>query len=255
MDWETQLYGGAYYEDTRIGIYAIGSKSFLDDFTITAELLHERYREGVSDYDFSGVGGHLLWEVTDFARFGLVGSHSNDEYTYDSDFEDPNAEYTSDTLGLEGELNYDPVTLALQAGEISSDYYSNDHGYLSMDVYYWGAEYLWYARGAIRKTKNYDEYTIEGYRTVSANGLPLNLYLGATRNDLTTEEEIRTFHTRYDSFYAGCYIEFLTTDSSTWNLWVEAAKQDEDMVLSVELNITFGPGADVPYISAFGFTP
>jgi len=124
-----------------------------------------------------------------------------------------------------------------------------------MDVYYWGAEYLWYARGATRRSKNFKEYTIEGYRTFFADVLPVNLYAGATTNDLSTKEEIRSYHTSYDSVYTGCYIEFLTTSSSTWNLWVEAAKQDEDTIFSVELNVTFGPGADAPYISAFGFTP
>jgi len=255
MDWEAQLYGGDYYEDKRIGAYGVASKSFLNDFTITGELLHERYREGVTDYDFSGVGGHLLWQAAESAKFGLVASHAHEEYGYDAEFEDPKSEYVSNTLGLEAELNRDPVTVALQVGELSNDYYRNDHNYLSMDIYYWGAEYLWYARGAIRRTKNYEEYTIEGYRTFFADGLPLNFYVGATRNDLTTEEEILTYHTQYDSFYTGCYIEFLTTPSSAWNLWVEASRQDTDTVLSVELNVTFGPGADAPYISAFGFTP
>jgi hypothetical protein len=38
--------------------------------------------------------------------------------------------------------------------------YNNDRYYLSMDIYYWGAEYQWYARGATRQTKNYKENTI-----------------------------------------------------------------------------------------------
>jgi hypothetical protein len=123
-----------------------------------------------------------------------------------------------------------------------------------MDIYYWGAEYQWYARGATRQTKNYKENTIEGYRPFFADVLPVTLYVGATRNDLDTKEGIRTYHTNYDSVYTGGYIDFLTTSSSRWNLWVEAARQDEDTVFSVELNVTFGPGADAPYISAFGFT-
>jgi len=98
------------------------------------------------------------------------------------------------------------------------------------------------------------ENTIEGYRPFFADVLPVTLYVGATRNDLDTKEGIRTYHTKYDSVYTGGYIDFLTTSSSRWNLWVEAARQDEDTVFSVELNVTLGPGADAPYISAFGFT-
>lgn len=253
MEWETQLYGGKYYEDNRIGTYSIASKSLLNDFSMTGEILYERYNDD-SDYNFAGVGGHLTWEATTFAKFGVVGSHSHEEYTFGPDFEDQELEVVSNTLGLESELNHEPVTLAAQLGRIFNNTYSNDRYYLSMDIYYWGAEYRWYARGATRQAKNYEEYTIEGYRTFFSNTLPITLYVGATRNDLGTKEEIRTFHTKYDSVYTGGYIDFLTTSSSTWNLWVEAAKQDEDTVFSVELNITFGPGADAPYISAFGFT-
>ena len=255
IDWEAQLYGGDYYEDKRIAAYGVASRTLLDRFTIIGELLRERYREGASDYDFSGIGGHLLWEAAQFARFGVVGSHSHEEYTYEPDFDDPNAEYAVNILGLEGELNHDLLTLAVQIGEISSDYYSNDHTYVAADMYFWGAENRWYGRGAVRTTKNYEEYTVEAYRALLAKGLPITFYVGANRNDLTTEEEIRSYHTQYDSLYTGCYIEFATTTLSSWNLWVEAAKQETDMVLSVELNVTFGPGADTPYLSAFGFTP
>jgi len=250
MDWEIQLYGGEYYEDKRTGAYSIASKSFPNDFSITGEILYERY----SDYDFAGIGGRLIWEATSFAKLGLVGSHAHEEYTFGSDFEDPESEVVSDTLALDAELNHDPVTLAVQLGRVFNDTYNNDRYYLSMDLYYWGAEYLWYARGATRQTKNYKEYTIEGYRPFFADVLPVTLYVGATRNDLGTKEEIRTYRTTYDSVYTGGYVDFLTTSSSRWNLWVEAARQDDDTVFSVELNVAFGPGADAPYISAFGFT-
>jgi len=250
MDWETQLYAGEYYEDSRIGSYSIVSKALPGDLSLTGEILFERY----SDYDFAGVGGHLTWEATTFAKFGLVGSHAHEEYDYGSDFEDPGSEVVSSTVGLETELNHDPVTLVAQLGRIFNNTYNNDRYYLSMDAYYWGADYLWYARGATRRTKDYKEYTVEAYRSFFADVLPLTLYTGATKNDLDTKEELRTYRTSYDSVYTGGYIDFLTTSSSRWNLWLEAARQEEDTVFSIELNITFGPGADAPYISAFGFT-
>lgn len=253
LNWETQLYGGEYYEDARIGVYSAVSNSFLNELSITGEILYEQYNDD-SDYNFAGVGGHLMWEATAFAKFGVVASHSHEEYTFGQDFEDQELEVVSDTLGLALELDHDPITLAAQMGRVFNDTNSNDRYYLSMDVYYWGHEYLWYARGATRKARNYTEYTIEGYRTFFSDTLPMTLYVGATRNDLGTQEEIRTFHTKYDSVYTGSYFELLTTSSSTSTLWVEVAKQDEDTVFSVELNLTFGPGADAPYISAFGFT-
>lgn len=255
IDWQTQLYGGEYYEDIQVGAYGIASKHFLDNLAVTGELLYERYSDGERRYTFSGVGAHFLWEAGEFAKFGLVGSHSHDEYDYDKDFQDPNSEYVSNTLGLEGEINHDPLTLAMQVGGVSSDYYSSDYPYLSMDIYYWGAGNKWYARTAIRNSDKYKEYTLEGYRTFFAKGLPLTAYVGITHNNLSTEQEILTYHTQYDSVYAGCNIEFLTTTSSSWNLWFEGAKEESDSHLSVELIITFGPGVDAPYISAFGFTP
>jgi hypothetical protein len=251
MDWETQLYGGEYYEDQRIGAYGIASKSFLNNFSITGELLYERY----SDYNFSGVGGYLNWEATEFAKVGIVGSHSRSEYSFGSEYEDQNWEDVSKTLGLSTELNHEPATLAAQVGQIFNNSFNNDRYYLAMDIYYWGTDNKWYARGATRKTRNYKEYLIEGYRTFFADTLPVTLYVGANKNDLGSKEELRTYHTSYDSVYTGSYIDFLTTSSSRWNLWVEAARQDNDTVLSVELNIAFGPGVDAPYISAFGFTP
>lgn len=259
MEWELQLYGGDYYDESRVGAYGVFSKVILSDFTVTGEVLRENYGGGsdggVDDYQFAGVGGHLLWNMNPSVRVGLVGSVSEEEYTYGAGFEDPNSEFVSRTLGLEGELNLEPVTVAVQVGESFNDFDNDDHYYLSSDLYYWGPDYLWYGRGAIRTTNNYEEYALEGYRSLSANGLPLLVYLGVTRNDLTTEEEIRTYRTQYDSYYLGGYIEFASTTFSLWNLWVEAARQDGDMVYSVELNVAFGPGADAPYISAFGFTP
>lgn len=251
MDWEAQVYGGEYYEDKRIGAYGIASKAFLNDFAITGEMLYERY----DDYNFSGVGGRLTWEATESAQFGLVGSHSVGEYDFGSDFEDSKSEDTSNTLGVETELNRGPITLAAQLAKVLNNNFNNDRYYLSSDLFYWGAEYSWYGRGAVRRTRSYKEYTIEMSRTFFTDAFPINLYVGATKNDLGTKEELRTYHTSYDSVYTGSYVEFLATRSSRWNLWLEASRQDEDMVFSIELNAAFGPGVDAPYISAFGFTP
>lgn len=253
LDWETQLYGGEYYEDTRIGAYSVVSKPIVNNLSLIGEILYEQYHDD-SDYNFSGIGGHLMWEATAVAKLGIVGSHSHEEYTFGPDFEDQELEVVSDIVGFASELNHNALTLAAQIGRVFNDSTNNDRYYLSMDLYYWGPEYLWYGRGAARRARNYTEYTIEGYRSFFSHHSPITLYAGVTKNDLGTQEEIRTFHTKYDSFYTGGYIELLSTNSSTCNLWLEVAKQDDDSVISVELNLTFGPGADAPYISAFGFT-
>jgi hypothetical protein len=253
FDWQGELYGGRYYDDDRIGAYGIASLSGAGSLTVMGEVLGERYTDGYGDYDFSGLGAHLLWNVAEFARLGAVGSHSKEQYSYDQDFGERESDYVTDTVAVEAEIARGPVALAAQFGQTSSDYYRNDHGYFSIDAYYWGSEYSWYGRGAIRRTKNFEEYTLEAYRTFYLHGLPLTAYTGATRNDLTTKEEVLAYHTTYDAFYAGCYIEFATTASSAWNLWFEVSKQDTDTLFSIEINLTFGPGADAPYISSFGF--
>jgi hypothetical protein len=256
LGWETQLYGGRYYDDQRIGAYGIGSIPLPKDLSIIGEVLHERYRGDNGDYIYSGVGGHLLWEAGESTKVGLTGSYSTDEYDYDKSYQDPKSEYASHTVALEGEFSLDALTLAAQFGNLSSNYYGDDTRYLSSDVYYWGEGYRWYARGAIRASNYYKEYTLEGYQTFLVNEIPLNVYVGATRNDLSTKEEILTSHTRYDSFYTGCYIDLLTTASSNWNLWFDVTKQDPHTVFTLELTITIGSGVDgAPYISAFGFTP
>lgn len=253
IDWQGEVYGGEYYEDNRLGAYGVASQSVAESFTAIGEVLGERYTDGYGDYDFSGMGAHLFWTVAEYARLGVVGSYSKEQYSYDPDFEQRKSEYSTDTLGIEAELSHGPVTFAAQFGQTSSDYYRNDHGYLSIDAYYWGNEYAWYGRGAIRRTKNFEEYTLEAYRTFSLYGLPFTAYTGATRNDLTTKEEVLAYHTTYDAFYAGCYIQFVTTASTAWNLWFEVSEQDKDTLFSIEIGLTFGPGADTPYLSAFGF--
>jgi hypothetical protein len=253
--WEGQLYGGEYYSDKRLGAYGVASKDLSSRFTVTTELLFERYHNGQGDYDFYGAGAHLLWRATEFARFGLTGSHLHDSYDFDDEFTDPKSEYTTNALGLEGEFTRESLTLAAQAGLADSDYYDDEHPYYAMDAYYWGDQYRWYARGAARHSKGYREVTLEAYRTLWPGDRSLTLYAGATRSDVRTREVFRTSRTQDDTVYTGGFIEFLATRSSRWSLWAEAARSDSDSFYTLELEISFGPGADAPWLSAVDFTP
>jgi len=253
LAWGGQLYGGEYYKDDLIGAYAISSISFRGDLIMTGEILHERYHNRDRDYDLSGVGAHLLWKLSELTKFGVTGSHAEERYRYSENFEGLKFRYLSNTLGLEWELDYDPVTFAAQAGKVANDDNGNYHRYFSINLFYWGAEHLWYVRSAIRKVKNYKEYILEGSRTFFADSFPTNLYVGATQDDVTTNDEILTPHRQYNSFYTGCNFQLIATASSVWNLWAEAARQASDTTVSVELNISFGPGVDAPYISALDY--
>jgi hypothetical protein len=253
--WEGQLYGGEYYSDKRLGAYGIASQDVASRFTLSTEFLFERYHNGQGDYDFYGAGAHLRWTATEFARLGLTASHLHDSYDYDERFTDPQSEYTTNALGLEGEFTREALTLAAQAGMADSDYYDNRQPYYAADAYYWGHQYRWYARGAARHSKGYREITLEAYRTLWAGDRPLTLYAGATRSDVRTREALRTSRTQDDTVYAGGFIEFLNTPSSRWSLWAEAALGDSDQFYTLELNISFGPGADGPWLSAVDFTP
>ena len=82
----------------------------------------------------------------------------------------------------------------------------------------------------------------------------MTLYAGITRNDVRTVGELRTYHTIYESVYTGSYIDLFDLSAARWSLWLEASRQEGETILSAELNVTFGPGGDVPYISAFGFS-
>jgi hypothetical protein len=253
LAWGGQLYGGEYYKDNIIGAYGISSTSFGDDLTITGEILGERYHNRDRDYDLSGVGAHLLWKLSEFTKFGVAGSHADERFNYSDNFEGLKSKYLSNTLGLEGEFDHDPVALAAQAGKVANDNNGNYRRYFSINFFYWGAEHLWYVRSAIRKVKNYKEYILEGNRTLFADSFPTNLYVGTTQDDVITNDEILAPHRQYNSFYTGCNFQLIATSSSVWNLWAEAARQASDTILSVELNISFGPGVDAPYISALDY--
>ena len=50
----------------------------------------------------------------------------------------------------------------------------------------------------------------------------------------------------------GAYAELFSVPSSTLFLWAEVAEFDDEILLTIELSLIFGPGARTPYITAFG---
>lgn len=254
VTWSGQLYGGEYYKDDLIGGYAISSLSFSDDFIITGEILRERYHNNDRDYYLSGVGAHLLWRPSELTKVGVTGSHARERYSYGDFIEGLKYRYRTNTIALEGELDFDPVTLAAQAGKVANDDdYNKQHRYFSINLFYWGAEHLWYVRSAIRRISNYREFTLDANRTFFADSFPTSLYAGGTHDKLISNGEVLAPHGQYNSYYMGCNFQFITTASSAWSLWAEAARQSSETILSIELNISFGPGVDAPSISSLEY--
>ena len=254
MTWSGQLYGGEYYKDDLTGGYGISSIYFSDDFIITGEILRERYHNRDRDYYLSGVGVNLLWQPSEVTMLGVAGSHSRERYSYSDFIEGLKYRYRTNTIALEGELDYDPLTLAAQAGKVANDdEYNIQHRFYSIYLYYWGANHLWYASSSIRRIRNYREYTLEANRTFFADSRPISLYAGATRDKLISNVEIPAPVGQYNSYYMGCNLQFITTSSSAWSLWAEAARQSSETIMSVELIISFGPGVDAPAISTLDY--
>ena len=108
-------------------------------------------------------------------------------------------------------------------------------------------------RSAIRRVKDYKEYALEGSRSFFADSVPTDFYAGATQDHVITNAELLPHHGQYNSFYTGCNIQLLARNSSTWSLWAEAARQESETVVSVELNVSFGPGVSAPSISALDY--
>lgn len=239
-DWSADIYGGEYYDDNRFGTYLVLSDGKPQQTQAIAEVLYEQY----TGYEFAGIGGHLLWPVSQSTYLGLIASQSWETYEF-SEFDD--IDYHSNTAGLELEFNGDWLTLAAQTGMYFSDFDDTDAMYLSADLYYLGEQGNWYLRGAIRRISNDSLYIFEGYRSFSPFGLPLTAYLGANVGYPDTEQDVSV-----DSIYTGVYAELFSAPSSALFLWMEAAEVNDEALLSIELSLVFGPGAKTPYITAFG---
>lgn len=260
VKWGGQLYGGKYYKDNLLGVYGLasapapfGEDLTIYDLTISAEVLDERYQNHGYAYNLSGVGAHISWVVSEYTKFGLVGSHSREKYSFSTNGESIKTNYLSKTLGIEGEFGNDHLTLAIQAGGVHDDNYSNQHRYVSTNFFYWGDLHRWYIRSGVKRVKNYNEYSLEASYSFFSERFPANLYLGTTRDNVFANNDNLSAPGQYNSVYTGCNIEFLTTASTVWSLWGEAARQASETILSVELNISFGPNSKSLYSSAFDY--
>ena len=253
VEWGGQLYGGKYYKDNLIGAYGLVSAPFSGNLRISGEVLRERYRNHEYSYNISGVGAHIVWVTSSFTKFGLIGSHSRENYSFGTNIEGIKTNYLSNILGLEGEFGNDSLALAAQAGRVIDDDYSSRHRYFSVYFFYWGDLHLWNVRSGVRMVKNYQEYVLEGGYTFFADSFPTNLYVGTTRDNVFANDQSLSAPGQYNSVYTGCNLEFITTATSSWSLWVEASRQASETILSAELNISFGPSPVAPYNSALDY--
>ena len=242
LAWGGELYGGRYYDDSRIGAYFVSSTTMDHGATVIGELLYEDY----ADYEFAGVGAHFLWPVGDFGDFGFVVSQAWETYEFEPGSD---TDYETRTLAVEWELENGPLVVAAQAGKFLKDYTDDEPSYVSADIYYWGSEYDWYLRGAVRRISDDSLHIIEGYRVFDLGGRSITGYVGISADELDSAAPGDK-----DAVYAGGYAEIFTSSKGTLTLWVEASREDNDTWLTIELNFAFGPGARTPYITAFGFS-
>jgi len=240
--WSAELYGGRYYDDSRVGAYLALSNAFNDGPMVIGEVLLERY----PDYRFAGLGAHLLWPIGVIGEVGFVASQAWETYEFSSGME---TDYQTRIVGAEWELEKDRLAAAAQAGKYLKDYDGDEPEYISADVYFWGTNYDWYVRGSTRRISGSSLSLLEIYRVFSTSVLPVTAYAGVGTDDLNVESPGNR-----DSVYAGAYAAIRSTPDSTLTLWFEAATEDNDTLFTVELNLAFGPGARTPYITAFGFT-
>lgn len=239
-DWSGEVYGGRYYDDNRFGSYLVYSNTNLQGQTVIAEALYEQY----TDYEFAGIGGHFLWPIAQSIELGLIVSQAWESYEFSGFGE---YDYQSNTAGIELEFNGERVTLAAQSGMYFTGYDDTDSMYLSTDLYFMGQQNNWYLRGATRWIETDSIHIIEGYRATYLMGLPFTAYLGMSVGYPYTESDVSV-----DSVYIGAYAELFSVPSSTLFLWTEVAEFDDEILLTIELSLLFGPGARTPYITAFG---
>ncbi len=241
-DWSGEAYGGKVYDDKRLGSYFVYSNPNPESFTVIGEILYEHY----TDYEFAGVGGHFLWSVSQSVDIGIVASQAWESYDF-SDFE--KIDYQTSIAGIALEFNSERVTLAAQTGQYLADFNDDKSMYFSADLYFYGADYNWYLRGATRWIETDSLHFIEGYHTTYMIERPLTTYLGVSvkNSSLSSYEAV-------DSIYLGAYIEIFSAPSSTLFLWTEVAEQNDDTLFTIELSLLFGPGARTPYITSFGFS-
>lgn len=244
LSWSAEVYGGRYYDDMRVGTYVATSSELDHGATIIGEALFESYDN--PSYEFAGIGAHILWPVGAFGEMGLVASQAWETYEFEPDIE---TNYETRTLGAEWELEQGPLVVAAQAGRILKDYADRKRNYFSADIYFWGEQLDWYLRGAVRRVSSESVYFMEGYRFFDMNGHAITAYAGMSTDDLDTPSPGST-----DAVYAGAYAELFSTQDSTLTLWIEAAREENDTLFTIELNLAFGPGARTPYITAFGFS-
>ncbi len=240
--WGAEVYGGQYYDESRIGAYLVSSARIGEGPTVIGELLHERY----TDYGFSGVGGHILWPMGAFGEAGLIASQAWESYEAAPGSKE---HYQTRLLGAEWELERGRFALAVQAGRYLKDYAGAEPSYLSADAFFWGTDYDWYLRAATRRVSNAWLNLVEGYRVFHSEGRALTVYAGISDDELNAVSPGGT-----DSVYVGAYTSLFSTPQTNLTFWIEAAKEEDEALLTLELNLAFGPGARAPYITAFGYS-
>jgi hypothetical protein len=243
LQWQVEAYGGKYYGSDRAALYGAYTQPLNHNVSVMLEILHE----SLDSYLFQGIGGHILWQLTDELRVGVVGSNGSENYPIEFFFGDTlssenSRSYDLSTGALEAEYIGDSFSISLQGGRAYSEVDSiGSRGYTSIDAYYWGKSSESYLRAVDQRTSSDHLTFVEGYREWNTSSLPTTAYMGASAGV-------------YDAIYAGAYFGLAEDNLSSWVLDAGVGHADGKWQLQLELNIFLGPGANGPAVSAFGFT-
>ncbi len=241
-NWITEIYGGRYYDDSRIGAYLVTATDKGDGPNLIGEVLHEVYPA----YRFSGIGGHLLWSTDAFGDLGIVASQAWEAYAA-TGF--PEEHYQTRLLGAEWEYSKGRFSIASQIGRYLKSYSGTQSTFLSLDAYFAGSDNDWYMRTSTRRIGGRSFDLLEVYRDLQNAQRAVTIYTGISRDRLNSSTP-----GGYNSIYAGAYVDLFSTSRTDLSLWFELAKDEDDTLATLELNLTFGPGARTPYITAFGYS-
>jgi hypothetical protein len=122
----------------------------------------------------------------------------------------------------------------------SGNEFIDDEIFTSVDAYYTDPSGKWYLRGASQIYDSESLHYAEGYYYLTIEDIPVTPYVGASTGI-------------YESLYAGAYFELARAEKSSLTMDLGVGRIDGEWQLHLELSVLFGPGANRPTISAFGF--
>lgn len=230
-----EIYGGTLDDDllgndTVLSGYGNVTVPLMNNFGLHLEALAEDWDQ----FESQNIGGHLYWRNPQAGLLGLIVSHSEfDEFGLNTDV---------DGVGAEAELYLGMLSLAAQYARLDSDDVLLDgEDYTAAEAHLTPAD-AWYLSGGVRGAADFDTVYAEVNFRPTGGTSPLNLYGGATWDEL-------------ESQYIGISYDVMSRSNSNLAVFLEADQGQEDGVdfNGVFLGVTFthGPVENAPLITLF----